>query len=438
MAINTEMKSLFIGSALVWTLLALTCSPESKKSGAVYGDPATSSPAQPESVQTGPSATIIPGGPAITNVPGNNTSTANTNTFTPDKDVCAGANAQAVRIKPRVMFVVDRSGSTADPYPGSITKWQAMYDALMAPNVGVISKLQSVAHFGMVLFDGGDLPGGMGIATGIMGGIGCIMDPASCPTDNTTIAIDAGTGLCPRLIVVDPALNNYDKINNAYLPSGPGGTTPTALALQAAYSLLPDSAQVLDQVIGDQFVVLCTDGLPNTCLDTANMNPAAMNPATFNLVEDKQGPIDQVAAAAARGIKTYVVGVAAVNDVAGDGGATAGGDAQTYLDELANHGGTGKIAFSPLTKDDLVNAITDIIGATVGCSVQLNGKVVVGKECSGTVYLNSKPLECKGPDGFKLVSESEIELQGAACDQFKKDPLALVSAKFPCESFVLE
>jgi hypothetical protein len=422
MAFNTEMKNLVIGLALVLALFGLSCSAETKGSGGVFGSTITNSPGQNGTGQTGLPATT-PGNPGVITGPATTGGVVNTG-FQVDKDNCAGANAQAQRIKPKVMFVVDRSGSTADPYPGSASKWQAMYDALMTPDTGVISKLQSVAYFGMVLFDGGDMAG-VAIASGIVGGIFCMLDPASC-ADAGTVA-DAGAPACPRLIVVDPALNNYEKINAAYQPSGPGGTTPTALALQAAYSLLPDQ-QVLDQVVGEQFVVLATDGLPNGCMESFS-------------VPDEQGPIDQVSAAAQRNIKTYVIGVAATVDVAAkDGGATAapGGSAQAYLDKLASFGGTNKMAFSPSTKDDLVAAITEIIGGAVGCSVQLNGKVVPGQECSGTVNLNSVPLACNGADGFKLVTESEIELQGSACEKFKKDPMAIVNAKFPCESFVLE
>jgi hypothetical protein len=56
----------------------------------------------------------------------------------------------------------------------------------------------------------------------------------------------------------------------------------------------------------------------------------------------------------------------------------------------------------------------------------------------GTVSLNSQKLDCKGADGWKLVNESEIELQGKACQQFMNDPTAMVDAQFPCGSFVLE
>jgi hypothetical protein len=339
--------------------------------------------------------------------PGNTGATGTSATDGLGGDVCAGANVQASRIKPWVMFIVDRSGSTADAYPGSTSKWQAMYDALMDPNEGVIAKLQSVAYFGMVLFDGD-------IASGVIDIVSCAL--GVCP--------DAATATCPRLVIVNPALDNFNAIKAQYEFSGPGGTTPTALALAAAYKLIPDNQPVLDRKTGAHFAVLCTDGLPNGCIDT------------FGL-PDQQGPIDQLTAAAQRGIKTYVVGVAAVADNA-NAAAAVGGNAQAYLNELAKYGDTGAPAFSPATKQDLVDAISKIVGGAIGCNVKLNGKVTVGQECDGTVSLNSQKLDCNGVDGWKLVNESEIELQGKACRQFMNDPVAMVNAKFPCGVFVLE
>lgn len=402
----------WIGSStLIFAFLALSCSAETKGASSSTIGNTGANPEQQGSTAPGTNASANSG-----SNPGNPNAGATDTTVPVLADgVCAGANARASRIKPTVLFVVDRSGSTADAYPGSTNKWQAMYDALMEPKDGVISKLQSVAHFGMVLFDGGDL-GGVAIATGIMDIIACVMDPTMCPD----AAVPADGAACPRLVIEEPALNNRDAIDAKYIVSLPGGTTPTKLALEAAYKLLPDQ-QSLDKRVGERFVILCTDGLPNGCTD-------------FNTM-DHAGPIEQLQMAAKRGIKTYVVGVAAKSDSDAGGGA---GEAQAYLDELATHGNTGSPAFSPATKGDLVASLTEIIGGAVGCSVTLNGSVVAGQECSGKVDLNSQALECNGANGFKLVSASQIELQGTACQKFKNDPAAIVNASFPCSAFVLE
>lgn len=397
--------------------IAVACSPEPTTTGSTSytihdksGNSGASQPGSNDSVNGLNSDNDIGAGD------NNGSTTTNLNGL--DEDVCAGANVRASRIKPRITFVVDRSGSTADAYPGSESKWQAMYDALMDPDGGVIAKLESVAYFGMVLFDGGEMDYVVGWVCFIPGMCG----------DGGVFSGDAGSdlGLCPRLVIVDPALNNYTAIDAQYRVSGPGGSTPTRLALEAAYNLLPDDQAVLDEDMpGPQFVVLCTDGLPNGCIDS------------FGL-PDQQGPIDQVTAAANRGIKTYVVGVAATVDRAsGTGNQPVQGDPQAYLEELATYGNTGYPAFSPATKEDLVAAISKIVGGAVGCKVKLNGTVVAGEECLGSVELNGEPLACNGPNGWKLASESEIELQGEACERFMNNPSAIVSAKFPCETFII-
>ena len=312
-------------------------------------------------------------------------------------DICAGVHVQASRVKPWILFVVDRSGSTKREYSGSSSRWQAMYDALMTPKTGVVDKLQSVAYFGMLLFDGGEK-----------------VDYADCASSGN--CPDAGSTGCPRLVKVSPSLNNYKAIDSVYSQSPPGGTTPSALALEAAYKLVPSQQQVLDQVIGPQFVIYCTDGEPNGCEGGGrDVDPAA-----------RQGVIDQVTAASKSQIKTYVIGIA-VDD-----------EAQTHLNEVAQAGNTGSPAFSPATKDDLTNMISKIVGGTIGCNLKLNNTVTPGKECAGYVQLNSVSLTCNDPNGWKLADATHIELLGSACTSFMNDTAALLNAGFPCDSLVLK
>jgi len=254
-----------------------------------------------------------------------------------------------------------------------------MYDALMDSNTGVIHKLQSVAYFGMVLYNSGD-------------------DPARCP----------------NLLTVEPALDNYNKISSVYNArnAGPGSYTPTALALEQAYKLVP-SQNELDKEGSAAFVILCTDGEPNGCGGWVGGMPPT----------DYEGPVAQVTAAAKKDIETYVVGIA------------VDGQAQAHLDQLAKLGETGSPAFSPASKDELVAAISQIVGGAVGCQIRLNGKVVVGQECSGYVELNSEKLVCNGANGWKLVDESHILLQGSACKTLMNNSKAIVNAGFPCEVF---
>jgi hypothetical protein len=274
-----------------------------------------------------------------------------------------------------------------------------MYDALMAPSSGLINKLQSVAYFGMLLYDGGEQIDPICILLG------------NCP--------DGGASTCPRLVTVEPALNNFKAIDAKYSQSPPGGSTPSALALAAAYKLVPAQSQKLDEEeIGPQFVIYCTDGEPNGCEGGGRGRDS--DPAV------RQAVVDEVTAAAKANIQTYVIGMAVE------------AAAQTHLDDLAKAGNTGAPAFSPATKDDLVNVLSQIVGGAIGCKLKLNNTVSLGKECSGYVYLNSVPLACNDPNGWKLADESHIELQGNACKSFMNDPKAMLDAGFPCDALVLQ
>jgi hypothetical protein len=300
--------------------------------------------------------------------------------------MCATAKVQASRIKPYILFVVDRSLSTQSFYPGSISRWQAMYDALMEPNEGLIKKLQGVAYFGMVLFDSGN-------------------DAASCP----------------HLLIVEPKLDNYDSINEVYVTAGPANFTPTALALEAAYKLVPK--QTANLKTDTKFVILCTDGEPNGC----NVSGGGMFGGVLGGVPptDYQGPIDQVTAAAKSGVRTYVIGISVT------------GEAQDHLAQLAELGKTGAPAYSPANKGELVDTLSKVVGGAISCKVELNGAVTDGKECEGYVKLNGDKLGCDDENGWKLVDENHIELQGSACESFMNDGGATVDAAFPCDVFTI-
>jgi uncharacterized protein YegL len=298
-------------------------------------------------------------------------------------EVCADVSITASRATPWVLFVIDRSSSMDQTYDGTVNRSQAIYSALMDPNDGVIAKLESVAYFGVVLFD--------------------------------------GTDPCPNLIQVKAALNNYKAIDAVYKNAGLGMRTPTALALNAAYGMVPSKQQVLDNPgLGKQFVVLCTDGEPNGCAG-ANMGGA-----------DFEGPTTEVTNAAAAGIKTYVVSVA-----------SGGPDYQNFLDNLAKIGNTGSAALSPATKDELTKQLNDIVGKEISCAVELKTKkngegIKVSEACRGKVYLDSKEIECNGADGWKLTDETHIELQGKSCNSFKSNGKSILNGTFPCDVVVVK
>jgi von Willebrand factor type A domain len=335
--------------------------------------------------------------------PNNPTGPAVMRTRAPTPEMaCASTSITANRVLPTVMLVVDGSTSMEMPYgdppptdggmpdpmaPPQSSRWQAIRDALVKPDVGVVPTLQGLVHFGLALF--GTQP--------------------TCPLP---------TG------IVMPKLGNYDAIN-AGMPMGtpPGLFTPTGPALDQVVTMLPDSANFVDKVVGPQIIVLATDGDPNSCGSMDIFSPIP--------VTDYAPSIAAAMKAQAKHIKMYVVNV--------------GKDAAaTHLQEMANIGAglpgnmsPGAMVYYPEDPASLAETLKTLIGAELSCDLELQGKgVKMGLECMGKVVLNGQELPCNGADGWKLLDETHIQLQGAACDSFKDAVDASLIANFPCQVII--
>jgi hypothetical protein len=318
---------------------------------------------------------------------------------------CASTSIVANRVLPTVFLVVDGStsmhmpygtissdGGTPDPMmmaPAGPSRWSAIKDALVKSGVGVVPALEGLVHFGLAVF--GTAP--------------------TCPLP---------TGIVP------PVRMNYmpinDKINGATPPNGDifAGSgisyTPTGLALDEVVKMMPDYTLAVDKVIGPQIIVLATDGEPNSC----------DNPQT-----NYQPSIAAAMAAQAKHIKMFVISVA-----------QAGGEFAGHLQEMSNIGaamppGMNAPVYYPEDPAMLAETLKTLIGDQLSCDLALEGKgVKMGLECMGTVLLNGMPLECNGPNGWKLTDETHIQLQGTACDLFKDAVDARLTANFPCQIII--
>lgn len=305
---------------------------------------------------------------------------------------CATADVRAARVTPTIWLVVDGSGSMDEAFGGT-TRWIALREALMEASSGVVPTLEAAVVWGMVMYDGPF-------------DIGSII-PGLFP--------DAGTGGgCPRLVIVEPMLNNFVNLDPAYPAMPLGGSTPTHRALEAIVTRLQTQPPVLDAVdVNPTYVVLATDGQPN---DFCGGVAASADPPGAVIAATQ--------AIAATGTPMFVISL-------------AGGDAnlQAHLEQVAMAGGTGKPPFTPMNKDDLVKTFQDIIGGAVGCEVRLNGKVTPGSECLGYVQIGGVDLPCDDPNGWRLKDEQTVEITGTWCDMFKTDKSAMLHASFPCGVF---
>jgi hypothetical protein len=302
-----------------------------------------------------------------------------------DPTRCVEGRANATRVTPRVILLLDGSCSMSTNYPAnsqqSATKcvdnpngrWAALRKALIDPQRGVVPKLQKVVQFGVAVF--GTQP--------------------MCPMPGEPVR---------------PALNSAAMIEAKMPAVQPGMNTPTGPALEWVYDNLVDAPKP-DGSTGPQIVILATDGEPNSC--GGNMT-------------NYQPSIDAMKKGADKGATTYVISLA-----------DSAGAFHDHLQQLANLGnpaakGMAKL-YEPTSPEQLEGDLQALVGGAVGCDIALNGVIPKGSECSGEVMLNGAALGCNKPDGFKLLDERHIRLQGSACKTLT-DKMGQVSARFPCES----
>ena len=306
----------------------------------------------------------------------------------PIRNLCPDGNVRTTRATPRVILVLDGSCSMSTPYPANGapsatrcdsnpgTRWAALRDALIAPGTGVVDRLASVVEFGVLVFG----------TTG-----------QQCPLTTPPI---------------DPALGNLMAIEGSMPQAPPGMFTPTGLALDYVHDNMI-KMQAPDAEFQPQIVVLATDGEPNSCDDA--------------MTQTYQASVDAVTRIQALGVQTYVVSLA-----------DASGAFHDHLQQLADIGsGTGSgILYEPTTPQNLTADLETLVGGAVGCDLALNGEVAPGQQCSGTIELGGQPLKCN--TDYVVTDSRHITLMGQACETLKTTPGTILTADFPCESFVVD
>jgi hypothetical protein len=319
---------------------------------------------------------------------------------TDDSAGCPEGRANTSRITPRVILVLDGSCSMSTNYPANgqqsasscvdnpTGRWAALRKALVDPQRGVVAKLQKVVQFGVAVF--GTQP--------------------TCPIPGDP---------------VKPALNTLAMIEAKMPMVQPGMYTPTGPALDWVYDNLIDPVSP-DGNSGPQIVILATDGEPNSCGGSNGGGGGGRNGMQQQVTTNYQPSIDAVKKGAMKGAVTYVISLA-----------DSAGAFHDHLQELANLGnpaanGKAKL-YEPTSPEQLESDLQALVGGAVGCDIALNGVIPAGSECSGEVTLNGAALGCNKPDGFKLLDDRHIRLQGSACKTLT-DKMGQVEAHFPCGS----
>ncbi len=289
---------------------------------------------------------------------------------------CPSAEVQFEPVVPTVILLIDQSGSMTNSFDG-MERWDAVRDALIDPVDGVIAALEDDVRFGLALY--------------------------------TSNGGDAG-GECPVLAEEAPLVGNLAAITAIYEGEEPSGDTPTGDSIDAVVASLAD-----DMAEGPKIIVLATDGEPDTC--------EVPNP--------QEGQVEAVTAAEnafTEGISTFVISVG--NDVS-----------EAHLQDMAN-AGIGWVPgdpdapfYVPSDQAAMLAAFEEIINGVRSCVLTLDTAILPGQADQGTVTVNGEEIPFQDPDGWDVLSPTEIELLGASCEAIQEGDVE-VSVEFTCAAIV--
>ncbi|HWA74946.1 MAG TPA: vWA domain-containing protein [Polyangiaceae bacterium] len=376
-----------------------------------------------------------------------NGGTGNSVSVTPNGGANGGACQQAEVVfspkYPAVFILVDRSGSMFDQQTDANGMQYRAWDRLKAATLPVIEQLQSQVRFGFGAFTG------------------------------------QNGGTCPDFPTIAPDFNNYAKISELYQPlDKPANTadkeTPTGI-------VLPKVGDILwaDPTDGSRYVLFITDGEPDYCDDGNALCPP--DSVVYRLQQLAAGK--DSAGMTHDSIKTFVLGLKAslstVSDASLQAWANAGqgqpvalwGQAATDPNAMYDQcngvagwktdfmatgkpaergqtvgtysptGGTAKV-YRPDAGDQttLTNQIAALVNNVKTCTFDLQGKIKVDltKQSEGKVTIDGKdvPFDGGAQNGWHMVTETQLELNGGACDDWRATGKK-IDFDFPCDIIVI-
>jgi hypothetical protein len=344
---------------------------------------------------------------------------------------------------PTVFVLADRSGSMFHPLtpsdPNSPTAWSSLRDGVLS----VVSSLQDQVRFGFGAF------------TGEIG--------QTCPMFDKVTVISAAD-------FMDTAkrMAKYDEIAKLYnsLKAPTKGETPTMVTLEMVKDLL-----VADKAPGDKYVLYVTDGEPDFCDDGNAVCP--VDSVVWALQDLK-----------ASQITTFVFGIKAmastISDASLQGFANAGAgmpvaspmqgtqtikpsdiydqcagvmpwkDQATKIGRMTHEslgtydtvGGTAPVFRpDPTDKAALVNQLANVVAGVKSCDFDLSGHIKV--DLSDATQLDGAKVLIEGAaqphsdaNGWKMNSETQLELTGSACDLWRKPATKNIDFQFPCQIII--
>lgn len=293
---------------------------------------------------------------------------------------CVKLDVEFDRVPPFVLLLIDQSSSMEDDFDDGKDRWNTLRDTLLDRDNSVLSKLQNEVRFGMVLYsseNGNE-------------------DGATCPLLESSAEVKLG---------------NFDDMRRLLDGAEPVDDTPTPESVIA----VTEQLEAIDEP-GQKFIILATDGEPDTCDD-----PNAQNEQT-NANAAKAASIAAVTAAFGKGITTRVISV----------GDEVGADHLKALAVAGSGGDDSAEAFTALNTEALEAAFTSIIGEARSCEFQLEGTVAAADAGRGTVLLDGQSLVFGDANGWSMPDEKTVRLDGDACEALQQNNNAALSMDFPC------
>jgi hypothetical protein len=245
---------------------------------------------------------------------------------------------------------------------------------------------------------------------------------------------------CPQLTTIVPlAERNYAAIKRAYDAIAKPefkGETPTSLAIQEVSKTL-----LKEPKNSPKFIILVTDGEPDFCDDP-------------NVTCSRDAVVAAAQAAYAQGVGTFIFSVGGEVDRAHLGDVANAGTGQPVEDRqmavhyqcpssTATYSATSGNAryFEPDVNDRaaLVTALANTIAGVRSCVFDLQGKLQIKLMLAdqGVVEIDGQHVPYGGPDGYRMNSETQLELLGASCKRLKQPETKRVFIDFPCEAVEL-
>jgi hypothetical protein len=270
-------------------------------------------------------------------------------------------------VPPRILLVVDRSGSMGEDATGfPDSKWQTAVGTLDT----VTHQLESGVELGLSLYPAG--------------------------ADDDEVCTAGG-------LEVDVRLNNADAIVDALRGTGPGGGTPTAPTLLVARGDL----ERLGAQGGQRAIVLATDGGPNCNASLDGRSCRCVAPRRQDCEDFSANCLDDVntiaaaAQVASAGFPVFVLGLPGTENFT------------DVLRSLAQAGGTNDF-YNANSADALAQSLEDIAIRLGACRFDVPGSPRAD-QITVSVDGASIAQDASRRDGWDLIDSNTIELFGDAC-----------------------